>query len=358
MKKILITVIALVPLFCVAQTVKTLTPEQKLEQAQKQLEEAKKAVETARANAQKAQKEAEAAKARAKDEQEKLLAAKQAAIREQTKKLLEEADRLNKEAEKINAETKKLNIDSEKTAETTADKKNDKVVITSDQTKMVKNELASPKIETTSEKDSEIQYSNVNGWSAVAPSKVAAAQVKKEVAVEDTGKYMVGAVPVVNGKVVFTLDYDVPGMTAEDMYKKIFDYVGQLTVDAQQNTSTKRKSKIAIVNMDTHSIAAQMYEWLVFSNSFLASDKTEFNYTLIVNCSDGHLNAKIERISYAYETNRSTGFILSAHEVITDKMALNKKQTKVVRPYGKFRCKTIDRKDEIFAGMIGALNGK
>ena len=56
----------------------------------------------------------------------------------------------------------------------------------------------------------------------------------------------------------------------------------------------------------------------------------------------------LERISYNYEENRDTGFKLPAEKVITDEYALNKKKTKLIPLYAKFRKKTIDRKDAIF----------
>ena len=169
-------------------------------------------------------------------------------------------------------------------------------------------------------------------------------------------KYLAGAVPLVDGKVVFELNLDVPGQTASEIYDKAFEYVNNLTVDENQKDDSQLRSKIAIVNTNTHSIAAKMYEWLVFANTILMSDKAEFSYTLIVNCADTHLNVRLERITYTYEPNRSTGFTESAHNIIADKYALNKKQTKVVRPYGKFRIKTIDRKDEIFNGFVNLFN--
>lgn len=91
-----------------------------------------------------------------------------------------------------------------------------------------------------------------------------------------------------------------------------------------------------------------MQEWLVFSNGLLAIDRTEFNYTLIANCTDGHLNVTISRIRYNYEMERETGFSITAEQWITDKYGLNKKKNDVNRKSGKFRKKTIDRKDQIF----------
>lgn len=345
MKKILIAIFALAPVFCHAQNVKPLTPEQKLEQAQKQLEEAQKAVEAAKANAAKAQKAAAEAKAKAaaeakaiedsaKQAKAKELAAKQAAIQEQIKKAQAEAARLNAEAEKLNAEAKKAEATTPATPLKPAEKK----------------APAEQKAQTNDNGD--VEYSNTNGWSTVAaPAVSPKTAAKKVTTAEDLAPYLAGAVPVVNGKVVFGLDIDVPGKSAGEIYDKVFEYMNNLTVDDNQNTKGEARSKIAIVNKNTHSIAAKMYEWLVFTNNFVMIDQTEFNYTLIATCTEGHLHVSLERISYTYEANRSTGFTLPAQEVITDKASLNKKKTKMVAPYGKFRRKTIDRKNEIFAGI-------
>lgn len=347
MKKILIAIVAFLPLVCAAQDVKTLTPEQQLEQAQKQLEAAQKAVEAAKANAAKASKAAAEAKAKAEAEQQrkaKELAEKQAAIQAQIKKAQEEAARLNAEAEKLNAEAKKV---SGETVVTNAEKPQ-MPVVTSDQTKMVKSETNKE----NTKPETQVQYGDVNGWSAVTtPTPTAKTLVKKETAENEYEGYLAGAVPLVDGKVVFEESFSYPGKTAAELYDKAFEYVNNLTVDENQNTEGQLRSRISIVNKNTHSIAAKMYELLVFTNTMLMSDRTDFTYTLIVNCADNKVDVRMERMSYTYEANRSTGFTEPAHNIIADKYALNKKQTKVVRPYGKFRIKTIDRKNAIFNGF-------
>ena len=52
-------------------------------------------------------------------------------------------------------------------------------------------------------------------------------------------------------------------------------------------------------------------------------------------------------IRYLYEEERAPQR-LSAEEWITDKEAVNKKNTKLLPLSGKFRRKTIDRKDYLF----------
>ena len=197
-----------------------------------------------------------------------------------------------------------------------------------------------------------------NTWE-IPQEEAQQSQLKQKKAVFDTkkkenAKYMVGAVPEVDGKVVFTLDKAVPGMTAADIYQKVYGVISAITKEDNQFP----QSKIAVVNKNEHTIAARMKEWLVFRNSFLSLDRTVFNYTLIARATDNHLVLTMERISYQYERERTDvqgGLDVKAEDWITDKEALNKKQTKLLKYSGKFRCKTIDRKDNIFGRVFRAL---
>lgn len=166
--------------------------------------------------------------------------------------------------------------------------------------------------------------------------------------------YLEGAVPEIDGKVVFTLDRDVPGMNADSIYNRVYAYMEALTRQPNQHDI----SRIALVNKSRHIIAARMKEDLVFSSSFLSLDQTVFNYMLIATCTDQHIHLTMDRLSYEYEMDRSTGFSETAEELITDKKAVNKKGTKLVRGVAKFRRKTIDRKDDVFEGICKALNIK
>jgi len=166
--------------------------------------------------------------------------------------------------------------------------------------------------------------------------------------------YLEGAVPEIDGKVVFTLDRDVPGMNADSIYNRVYAYMEALTRQPNQHDI----SRIALVNKSRHIIAARMKEDLVFSSSFLSLDQTVFNYMLIATCTDQHIHLTMDRLSYEYEMNRSTGFSDTAEELITDKKALNKKRTKLVRGLAKFRRKTIDRKNSIFEGICKSLDIK
>ena len=94
-------------------------------------------------------------------------------------------------------------------------------------------------------------------------------------------------------------------------------------------------------------IVASYQEWLVFKNKPLNLDRTRFFYTIIADIKDGEANVQLTRIHYLYDEERDP-FTYQAEEWITDRYGLNKKQTKLSRVSGKFRRKTIDRKDYIF----------
>lgn len=173
---------------------------------------------------------------------------------------------------------------------------------------------------------------------------------------QENPKYLAGAVPEVNGKVVFTLDKDVPGMSAEDIYNKTYDVFRQV-VEESKSSGLKPGSRIAAVNKSEHTIAARINEWLVFSNMFLSLDRTQFNFVIVAHATDGHINMTMERLSYAYEVGRDgkSGLKVKAEDWITDREALNKRKTKLLNGNGKFRRKTIDRKDNIFSRVCKAL---
>lgn len=164
-------------------------------------------------------------------------------------------------------------------------------------------------------------------------------------------KYLAGAITYNDeNKIEFTLDTDANGKTAKQIYDIVLKYMSELTQN-EQNIA----SRVALVNDAEHIIANTMDEWLVFSQSFLSLDRTEFKYQLVARISDNHLNLSLGRIVYNYEEGRSTGFKEPAEEVISDKMALTKKQNDLAKIFGKFRSCTIDRKDQIFAELTALV---
>ena len=166
-------------------------------------------------------------------------------------------------------------------------------------------------------------------------------EVKQEVKAKTKvdPKYLKGAVPEVNGQVVFSKHIEAPGKTASQIYDIMLQYMERLT-----KTSYQIDSKISSSDAQNHEIVGIYQEWLVFKNTALSLDRTRFFYALRAQCSDGAVDVEMLRIRYLYEEER-TPQRMTAEEWITDKEAVNKKNTKLMPMSGKFRRKTIDRKD-------------
>ncbi|WP_298454084.1 DUF4468 domain-containing protein [uncultured Prevotella sp.] len=169
--------------------------------------------------------------------------------------------------------------------------------------------------------------------------------VSKDTTPDPDEKYLVGAVPEVNGKVEWKLDVDVPDKSAQEIYDIIFDCFTNLTKEENQLEG----SCVSLVNKKEHIVVASMKEWLVFTDKLLALDRTKFNYTLIAYCKDNHLTVTMGRVSYRYDEERiKGGHVYMAEEWINDENALNRKKTRLLPGSAKFRRKTIDRKDLVF----------
>ncbi len=302
MKKIIIPIFMLLPLMT-AQAQTVLTEEQQLEQAQKQLEAAKKALEVAK-------------------------------IKAQAAKLKAQADSINAASAKAEAEAKKAEAEAKKAEAKKGNSTEPEPVVVKEPT------------------------TSTTGWAipvAVAAKPKEAAKPANKLANGTTAKvdmkYLAGAITYNDeNKIEFTLDTDANGKTAKQIYDIVLKYMSELTQN-EQNIA----SRVALVNEAEHIIANTMDEWLVFSQSFISLDRTEFKYQLVARISDNHLNLSLGRIIYNYEEGRSTGFKEPAEEVISDKIALNKKQNDLAKIFGKFRRCTIDRKDQIFAELAALV---
>ena len=169
-------------------------------------------------------------------------------------------------------------------------------------------------------------------------------EVKKEAKAKPKvdEKYLKGAVPEVDGKVIFSTSINAPGKTAAQIYDILLQYMERMT-----KTTNQIQSKIITADADKHEITGAYQEWLVFKKTALSLDRTRFMYALNAQCSDGRADIKMTRIRYLYEEERSPQH-MTAEEWITDKEAVNKKNTKLLPISGKFRRKTIDRKDFLF----------
>lgn len=168
-------------------------------------------------------------------------------------------------------------------------------------------------------------------------------------------KYMKGAVPEVDGVVVFTTTVDVQSLTKEQAIQRAADYIQKKLMEPaihQDYTRMLSDGKADGV------VVARVEEYMVFRNVFLNLDRTRFRYMITAEYKNGQMELKLTQISYYYNEDQEGdhGINYKAEEWITDKLAINKKGTKLYPRSGKFRRKTIDRVEAIFEGARLELN--
>ena len=163
-------------------------------------------------------------------------------------------------------------------------------------------------------------------------------------------KYLAGAVTLTDGKVVFTKDLKVPGADKHSLFVEMKEWA-----ERRFKPDGKLQGRVVYADEDEGVIVVSGEEYLVFSSTALSLDRTRVYYQLVINVADANCKITMSRIRYWYDESRNGGEKYTAEEWITDKMALNKKQTKLAPICGKFRRETIDLKDNLFASAAVAL---
>ncbi|MCI1648825.1 MAG: DUF4468 domain-containing protein [Bacteroides sp.] len=164
---------------------------------------------------------------------------------------------------------------------------------------------------------------------------------------DDNSKYLAGAVPETEGKVVFSKEFSIPGMSQDEIYNRMLEWItGRLK-------SNNNISRVVYTNQVKGQIVGIGEEWIVFSSSALSLDRTLIQYQLSVTCQPETCILKVEKIRYSYREGKEK---YTAEEWITDKYALNKAQTKLVRGLAKWRRKTVDFVDGLCMEAAGTLS--
>lgn len=183
---------------------------------------------------------------------------------------------------------------------------------------------------------------------------------------QDLQKYLAkGAVPQdENGMIVFerTIPYS-NGMDADKSMPVLMEYVKSLMSKGQEQLNKYQidnlYAKIVSDGSEDGSIVARVEEIMVFKKKPLYLDQTCFRYQIILTPTASGVMAKLCNISYHYNDGAQGHFAnYKAEEWIADKVAINKKGTKLYPRSGKFRKKTIDRAEEILNGVAATMSAE
>ncbi|WP_321438342.1 DUF4468 domain-containing protein [uncultured Bacteroides sp.] len=164
---------------------------------------------------------------------------------------------------------------------------------------------------------------------------------------ENSKNYLAGAVPEKDGRVVFSKEFNLSNLSKDQVFDKMLDWMGK---QLKKNNNT---SRVIYSDKEKGIIAGYGEEYLVFKSGSLSLDRTLIKYQIKATCLPEKCIMNIEKIYYDYEKDKK----IPAEEQITDKEALNKDKTKLIRGTAKFRIKTVDFADAVFTKLqttIGA----
>ena len=173
-------------------------------------------------------------------------------------------------------------------------------------------------------------------------------------------KYLLGAVPEVEGIVTFQKNFSVTDKSEQQIYDILRAYINNSIIGNAIQNQQPEYTRIISEEKESGTVVARIEEYMTFSKVFLSLDRTRFRYLLSATVKGQKVSLVITQISYYYneDMDGKNGVAYKAEEWITDKVAVNKKGTKLYPRSGKFRRMTVDRVEEIFNGFIDTFSTK
>lgn len=169
---------------------------------------------------------------------------------------------------------------------------------------------------------------------------------------QQNAKYLAGAVPEVDGKIVFSKTIAVNNNISS---KDLFQLMDKWAKDNYTSDSDS-KNRVLLSDQSDLSIACSGDNKLVFKKNAFVLDQASMIYQLIINISEGKCEVVIRNIKYDYPSESKS--LLPAEEVISDEVALDRKKNKIYKRFDKFRIHTVDSVNNIFNSIDLYLNGR
>lgn len=172
-----------------------------------------------------------------------------------------------------------------------------------------------------------------------------------------------GAIPEINGKVVFKDIIAVPGKTKDEIFTKLAQWVSfRYEANSVNGVYTDADffknieyAQVKVADKQEGKIQCQGAEELIFSIKPLAKNYTQAFYLLNLDVKDGQVAFNLHTLSFNVDQGAGNFIRMTAENWITDKEALTKKG-KLRRIPSKFRIKTIDLVAELKKEISEAIN--
>ena len=171
-------------------------------------------------------------------------------------------------------------------------------------------------------------------------------------------KYLLGAVPEVDGIVTFQKNFTVTEKSEQQIYDILRVYTRNSLLACGIPNQQPEYTRIVSEDRSSGTIVARVEEYMTFSHVLINLDRTRFRYMLTASVKGQRVSLILTQISYYYNEDKDgkNGESYKAEEWITDKVAVNKKGTRLYPRSGKFRRMTVDRVEAIFDAYMEALS--
>ena len=170
-------------------------------------------------------------------------------------------------------------------------------------------------------------------------------------------KYLLGAVPEVDGIVTFQKRFTVTDKDERQIYDILRAYIRNSLVGSAIQDANPPYARIVSEERESGTVVARVEEYMIFSHVFVSLDRTRFRYTITASVEGQKVSLTVTKISYYYNENQEgkNGVTYKAEEWIADRVAVNKKGTRLYPRSGKFRRMTVDRVEQIFNDIMEAF---
>ena len=164
-------------------------------------------------------------------------------------------------------------------------------------------------------------------------------------------KYLEGAVPEEDGKVVFSQEIDIPKeVNIDSLNSKLNRWAGHFF-----NANGAMKRTRLSDGSDPRYLEIGVVQYMVFRQTNWVLDRTQIIYRVSLRQHDDKLQVRMSNIEYYYDEERSPEKF-DAESSITDRYCLTRDKSDLVKKNGKFRIKTIDLFDDICHDLVRFVN--
>lgn len=167
-------------------------------------------------------------------------------------------------------------------------------------------------------------------------------------------RYLAGAIPMKDGKVVFNRQLDITGIATQTAM--------ELTQQWAKVTLAANGYNGKIYNIDNNAgtLIMNIDGNLIFKSSAFQLDKATISLILDIRFNNDRCMLTFRNIRYLYaiNPNNKNMDVIMADNWITDKEALNKAGTKMYAMNGKFRIRTVQLIDYLTESLRNGLNAR